>query len=57
MSKTYVLDANALLGLLVNGPGAERVDALTQGCSTDYTAAGFGGQLGRSLLYLLAAAR
>jgi predicted nucleic acid-binding protein len=25
MSKTYVLDANALLDLLANGPGAERV--------------------------------
>src|ERR1039457_7182913 len=25
MSKTYVLDANALLELLANGPGAERV--------------------------------
>ena len=28
MSKTYVLDANALLDLLVNGPGAERVERL-----------------------------
>lgn len=30
MSKTYVLDANALLGLLVNGPGAERVERLVR---------------------------
>ncbi len=28
MNKTYVLDANALLDLLVNGPGAERVEHL-----------------------------
>ena len=28
MSKTYVLDANALLDLLANGPGAERVERL-----------------------------
>jgi predicted nucleic acid-binding protein len=28
MSRTYVLDANALLDLLVNGPGAERVEHL-----------------------------
>jgi predicted nucleic acid-binding protein len=28
MSKTYVLDANALLDLLANGPGAERVEHL-----------------------------
>ena len=28
MSKTYVLDANALLDLLSNGPGAERVEHL-----------------------------
>jgi predicted nucleic acid-binding protein len=28
MSKTYVLDANALLDLLVNAPGAERVEHL-----------------------------
>ena len=28
MSRTYVLDANALLDLLVNGPGAERVEPL-----------------------------
>ncbi len=28
MSKTYVLDANALLDLLMNGPGAERVERL-----------------------------
>ena len=28
MSKTYVLDANALLDLLSNGPGAERVERL-----------------------------
>jgi predicted nucleic acid-binding protein len=28
MSKTYVLDANALLDLLMNGPGAERVEHL-----------------------------
>lgn len=28
MSKTYVLDANALLDLLTNGPGAERVEHL-----------------------------
>ena len=30
MSKTYVLDANALLELLVNGPGAERVERLVK---------------------------
>jgi len=30
MSKTYVLDANALLDLLVNGPGAERVERLVR---------------------------
>jgi predicted nucleic acid-binding protein len=30
MSKTYVLDANALLDLLVNGPGAERVERLVK---------------------------
>jgi predicted nucleic acid-binding protein len=30
MSRTYVLDANALLGLLVNGPGAERVERLVR---------------------------
>jgi predicted nucleic acid-binding protein len=28
VSKTYVLDANAILDLLVNGPGAERVEHL-----------------------------
>jgi predicted nucleic acid-binding protein len=28
MSKTYVLDANALLDLLANGPGAEHVEHL-----------------------------
>jgi predicted nucleic acid-binding protein len=28
MSKTYVLDANALLDFLVNGPGADRVERL-----------------------------
>jgi len=28
MSKTYVLDANALLDFLANGPGAERVERL-----------------------------
>ncbi len=28
MSKTYVLDANALLDFLANGPGAERVEDL-----------------------------
>jgi predicted nucleic acid-binding protein len=28
MSKAYVLDASALLDLLVNGPGAERVERL-----------------------------
>jgi ribonuclease VapC len=31
MSKPYVLDANALLALLVNGPGAERVERLLRG--------------------------
>ena len=31
MSKTYVLDANALLEFLVNGPGAERVERLIKG--------------------------
>ena len=31
MIKTYVLDANALLDLLVNGPGAERVERLIKG--------------------------
>jgi len=31
MIKTYVLDANALLDLLVNGPGAERVERLLKG--------------------------
>jgi ribonuclease VapC len=30
MNKTYVLDANALLNLLVNGPGAERVERLVR---------------------------
>jgi len=30
MNKTYVLDANALLDLLVNGPGAERVERLVR---------------------------
>lgn len=28
MNQSYVLDANALLALLVNGPGAERVERL-----------------------------
>jgi ribonuclease VapC len=28
MNKTYVLDANALLALLANGPGADRVELL-----------------------------
>jgi len=31
MSKTYVLDANALLNFLVNRPGAERVERLLKG--------------------------
>jgi predicted nucleic acid-binding protein len=31
MSKTYVLDANALLDLLTNAPGAERVEQLLKG--------------------------
>jgi len=31
VSKTYVLDANALLALLANGPGAERVEHLLKG--------------------------
>jgi ribonuclease VapC len=30
MNQTYVLDANALLNLLVNGPGAERVERLVR---------------------------
>ena len=30
MSKTYVLDANAILDLLVNTPGAERVERLVR---------------------------
>ena len=30
MNKTYVLDANTLLDLLVNGPGAERVERLVR---------------------------
>jgi predicted nucleic acid-binding protein len=30
MSKTYVLDANALLDFLVNAPGAERVERLVR---------------------------
>lgn len=30
MSKAYVLDANALLDFLVNGPGAERVERLVK---------------------------
>jgi predicted nucleic acid-binding protein len=35
MSKTYVLDANALLALLVNGSGAERVEHLLRGARAD----------------------
>jgi predicted nucleic acid-binding protein len=35
MSKTYVLDANALLDLLDNGPGAERVEHLLRGARPD----------------------
>ena len=31
MSKTYVLDANAILDFLTNGPGAERVEHLLKG--------------------------
>jgi predicted nucleic acid-binding protein len=35
MSKTYVLDANALLALLVNGSGAERIEYLLRGARAD----------------------
>jgi predicted nucleic acid-binding protein len=35
MSKTYVLDANALLALLVNGSGAERIECLLRGARAD----------------------
>ncbi|MFZ1129197.1 MAG: type II toxin-antitoxin system VapC family toxin [Terriglobales bacterium] len=35
MSKTYVLDANAILDFLMNGPGAERVEYLLRGARPD----------------------
>ncbi len=35
MSKTYVLDANALLDILTNGPGAARVERLLRGARPD----------------------
>src|SRR5208282_676872 len=35
MSKTYVLDASALVGLLTNLPGADRVEHLLNGARPD----------------------